>query len=256
MALGTLARSATTRARLVASAGWATLPKITSSRSAGSTVERGRASEAATRPSSCAGTWRNAPHDLTKGVRAPPTMTAPGTGRALLGRRFRRGLRRGAGGGVLAQSVLLQLLVEVAARSVDRLGGGGDVPVEFPELFHEELALGGVLELLQRVVLRRRGAGGGHPAAAQPGQVLERDRLPLGHDQQALDRALELPHVAPPGERAQLFQGVGIERLGLAVVVLGEARREKLDQPGDVAATLAQRRDRDDQRVDAEVEVL
>src|SRR5439155_22384496 len=135
-----LDRSATTRAILVASAGWAMLPKITSSISAGSTVERARASEAAMRPSSLAGIRRKAPQALTNGVRAPAKMTAAlGMGPGLLFGSHVRGVVRPGSDSVLAQAVLLQLLVKVAARGIDRFRGGGDVPVVLLELLHQKL---------------------------------------------------------------------------------------------------------------------
>ena len=47
--------------------------------------------------------------------------------------------------------VLLELLVEVAARGVDDLGGLGDVPAGLAELFEQEGFLGPLLELAERM---------------------------------------------------------------------------------------------------------
>src|ERR1700752_4861012 len=58
----------------------------------------------------------------------------------------------------LLDPVLFQLLVEIAARRVERLRGLRDVPVVFAQLLHQERALGGLLELAQRTGRRRRAA--------------------------------------------------------------------------------------------------
>ena len=52
--------------------------------------------------------------------------------------------------GLLGNTVLLQLLVQVAAGGVDDLGGAGDVPGVFAEFLHEPRTFGGLLELAQR----------------------------------------------------------------------------------------------------------
>src|SRR5215510_14205259 len=61
----------------------------------------------------------------------------------------------------LLDAVLLELLVQIAARRVDDLGGFRDVPGVLAQLLHEIRALGGVFERTQR-----RGAGRLRLAAA------------------------------------------------------------------------------------------
>src|SRR5215510_9199566 len=66
----------------------------------------------------------------------------------------------------LLDSVLFQLLVEIAPRRIQRLGGLRNVPVVLAELLNEERAFGGLLELSQCArcrcrAARRRGRGSG-----------------------------------------------------------------------------------------------
>src|SRR5258708_39866598 len=98
---------------------------------------------------------------------------------------------------LLRDGVLLELLVEVAARRADDLGGLGNVPGVLPELLDEKLTLGGLLELAQgpggevTVAGFRRGGGPG----LDPNDVAEVvgvDRIPRRHDQQALDGVSQL----------------------------------------------------------------
>jgi hypothetical protein len=50
----------------------------------------------------------------------------------------------------LGDSILLELLIEVASRSVDDLRGLGDVPGVVAQLLYQVRALGRVLELAKR----------------------------------------------------------------------------------------------------------
>src|SRR6185503_11992439 len=63
--------------------------------------------------------------------------------------------------GVLADLVLFELFVEVAARRADHFGGLRDVPAVLAQLADQEHPLGVLLELAQRPRLRLAGAFGG-----------------------------------------------------------------------------------------------
>src|SRR5512139_4108977 len=59
-------------------------------------------------------------------------------------------LTRFSGVGLLPDVVLLELLVQVAARRADDLGGLRDVPAVLAQLLHQVGALGRLLELPER----------------------------------------------------------------------------------------------------------
>src|SRR5712691_11891103 len=111
---------------------------------------------------------------------------------------------------LLADLVLLQLLVQIAARRTDDLGGLRDVPAVLPQLADQEHAFGVFLEFAERpqlhvggvaAALRRRkrcgtARGGRRPDAL--GQVGQIDRVAAGHDDQPLDGVAQLADVALP----------------------------------------------------------
>ena len=73
----------------------------------------------------------------------------------------------------LRDLILLELLVQVAARRVDHFGGLRNVPAVLAKLRDQVRALGVVLELAERAGLRRRAAVGapGFAAAGRPARA-------------------------------------------------------------------------------------
>src|SRR5262245_6016377 len=103
----------------------------------------------------------------------------------------------------LRDLVLLQFLVQVAARCVDYFRGFGNVPPVLAQFCDEVRALGAVLELAERAGLDgfpvaafryRRNAGG--PKAVR--QIRRLDRVAGRHDDQPLDRVPKLADIPLP----------------------------------------------------------
>src|SRR2546422_11600357 len=78
-------------------------------------------------------------------------------------------------------------------------------------------------------------------------------RSTFGQHRRALQRVLELAHVARPVVRHDDFLGLGRELLGLQVVLLRDALEERLDEDGNVLPPVAQRRELDRGHVEAGV---
>src|SRR5207244_2083081 len=87
-------------------------------------------------------------------VRSLPSEAAQRRRRAIIWLAAKRQLYPGLPVRLLRDLVLLQLLVEIAARRADDLGGLRDVPAVLAQLADEERALGAFLELAQRPRLR------------------------------------------------------------------------------------------------------
>src|SRR5207237_6227811 len=112
--------------------------------------------------------------------------------------------------GLLADLILLEFLVQIAARRADHLGGLRDVPPVLAELADQEHPFGVLFELSQRprlpslavARLLRRGkpaAPGRRPRGWRPdglGQVGDVDGVAGGHDDHPLDRVPQLTDVA------------------------------------------------------------
>src|SRR5262249_43862085 len=109
--------------------------------------------------------------------------------------------------GLLADSVLLEFLVEIAARRPDDFRRLRDVPVVLTELADEKRPLGRLLELAQRAraLLFAVAGGGARLDADDVAQVVGVDRVAGRHDDQTLGGVLETAAVAlPPGRRRVL----------------------------------------------------
>src|SRR3954464_9580154 len=117
--------------------------------------------------------------------------------------------------------VLVELLVEIAARRVDRLRRLGDVPVVLLQLVEKEHAFRQVAELAQGADRQQGGRELGTGAAGGRDHVLAGDLVARREDQHALDQVLELADVPLPGQRLEVGHGLGGELLGLVVVLVG-----------------------------------
>src|SRR5579871_185143 len=168
---------------------------------------------------------------------------------------------------LLRDLVLFELLVQIAARRVDDLGGLRDVPAVLAQLRHQKRALGVVLELAQRARLRRVGVAdrfrrGGTACwrharrSDQFGQIGHVDRIAAGHDDQPFDGVPQLADVALPPVALQRFNRRVGDPLRPHVVLAAEVVHVVPHEQRDVVGPLAQRRhvDRDDRQ--AEVEIL
>src|SRR6266545_2396379 len=156
---------------------------------------------------------------------------------------------------LLRDSVLLELLVQIAPRGPDDLRGLRDVPVVLAELADQEGALGRLLELAQgaRALLFIIGRGGLLFKADDIAEVVDVNRVPRRHDDEPLDRVLQLAHVPLPPRLLHVLEGGGGEALRAAVVVAAEEVREVLDERGNVFPAIAQRRHADGDDAQAEV---
>src|SRR2546430_5770929 len=135
-------------------------------------------------------------------------------------------------------SVLLDLLVEVRPRRVDRLRGLGDVPAVLAQFREDERFLCFVLEVLQLGKMHRAAddlRGGAEEFGRQIGNV---DRVCRHHDHQPLDHVAQLADVAAPLRVLQCAQRGGRELLLVLVVILRKERREMLRKNLDVMAPL------------------
>src|SRR6266566_3190738 len=114
------------------------------------------------------------------------------------------------------------------------------------------------LGLLERRHVARIDGGrvGGREPAHGGGQVVQRDRVGDREREGALDRVLQLAHVAGPAVDAQALHRLGGEALRRHLVLAAEALEEVLDQQRDVLRPGAQRRQREVHHVEAVVEVL
>src|SRR4051812_19314837 len=156
--------------------------------------------------------------------------------------------------GLLADLILLELLVQIAARRADHFRRLRDVPAVLAQLADEEHALGVLLELAQGARLRRVAVTGlfrrGRSAAAGPGtwradgfrQVSEVDRVAAGHDDHPLDGVAQLADVAAPAVAGQRVERRLRDPLRPHVVVAAEGVHVVADQRRDVLGPLAQRR--------------
>src|SRR5258708_5960253 len=162
---------------------------------------------------------------------------------------------------VLRDGVLLELLVEVAARRTDDFGGLRNVPGVLPELLDEKLALGGLLELAQ-------GPGGEVTVAGfrcddrrglDPDDVAEVvgvDRVARRHDEQALDSVSQLAHVPLPARLLHQLERRRGKALRPPVAFPAEEIDEMTHQRRDVLAAIAQRRHADRDDAQTEIEIL
>ena len=82
------------------------------------------------------------------------------------------------------------------------------------------------------------------------------DGVALGEDHRALDAVLQLAHVSRPAIRHQGFQGRRRQRQRLLLHVAAEAIDEVARQQGNIAGTIAQRRNRDREDRQPEEEIL
>src|SRR5260370_26096727 len=98
----------------------------------------------------------------------------------------------------LANLVLLELLVQVGPRGADGGGGGRYIPFALAQFLDQEGSLRRLLEISERGRCVCRGRTAVRRTTQYLGQVLNPDFLALNHDEEALHRVLELPHVAPP----------------------------------------------------------
>src|SRR5204862_4736777 len=130
--------------------------------------------------------------------------------------------------------VLLDLLVEVSARRVDRLRGLGHVPAFLLEFLQDEELLRERLEVAQRLHREQRLGKSWLRAAADRHQVLARHRVAGREDQESLDEVLELAHVALPRQALEEGERLGSERLESVVVRLGVAAQKVVDQRRNV----------------------
>jgi hypothetical protein len=87
-------------------------------------------------------------------------------------------------------------------------------------------------------------------------QVRRADDLALRHQDRALDGVVELADVAGPGVAAHARRGLLVEPGDRLAVALDVLLQEMLGEEVDVLAALAQRRQVDLDRVEAEEEVL
>ena len=97
--------------------------------------------------------------------------------------------------------------------------------------------------------------GVGAPLRMPSGRSRDADQVAFADDDGALDDVLELADVAGPRVAHQQPPRLGLEGLDLAIVLLGAADAEVLGEQRDVVRTLAQRRHRQRDGVDAEVEI-
>src|ERR1035441_3303708 len=86
--------------------------------------------------------------------------------------------------------------------------------------------------------------------------MLRADRVAFHHERQHLDEMLQLAHVSAERVPPERFEGPGGERLRAAAVALGGPRSEEIHEKGDVFAPLPQRRNPQDDRVQAIEEVV
>src|SRR2546425_5878397 len=186
-------------------------------------------------------------------------MKGIGRNESLVGGVGRKSLTLGLG----REWVALVLLVEIAARHVQRARRLGPIPVVLLQLREQIGALGGLLDLLE--------GGPPHPGrpretpaasrlprpdGRQPFHVLGRDHRARGENQQPFDRVAELADVARPVVGREALHGLLLELLAREPTLLGELGHEVLDELRDVGATRPQRRDFDRHDIQPEVQVL
>src|SRR5215510_7174221 len=169
----------------------------------------------------------------------------------------------------LFDSVLFELLVQIAAGRVDDLGGLRDVPGILAQLLHEIRPLGGVFERSKRCracrlsvsALRCRcrldGWGSIRVAVAHIGrQIIGAYDIGWRHDHQPLDGVAQFANVASPAIALQCLERGRVEAFRLEVVLFRRPLREMLYESRDVLAPLAERRHHDGNDVEAEVEIF
>src|SRR5262245_42814645 len=154
----------------------------------------------------------------------------------------------------------LDLLMQVRPLHVQHAGGGGEVPADPAEDALDVLALALSLEVAQGDDGQRgRGeeeaglcAGGLEEGG---GELVRRQRIGA-EDDQALAEVAQLADVARPGVTLQVRQQFRV-RLPRARAVLPRKMLQKVvEERGDVLAPFAQRRDRNRQVGEAEVEIV
>src|SRR5688500_17889669 len=161
----------------------------------------------------------------------------------------------------LADAVLLQLLVQVAPRRTDHLGGFRDVPVVLAEIVDEERPFSHLFELAQGTrpfllassIIRRLGPGF-NPYDVP--QVIDVDSVAGGHDDEALDGIAQLPDVSLPARPLHVLQCRRGESLRTPVVLAAEEIGEVAHQRRDVFAAVAQRGHADRDHAQPEEQVL
>src|SRR5688500_6552302 len=94
--------------------------------------------------------------------------------------------------------VLLDLLVEIRARRIDRFSGLRDVPSVFAQFRENERLLRFVLELLERVEAHAAGDDVGRRTEELSRQIGDVDRIRGHHDDQPLDEIADLADVPAP----------------------------------------------------------
>src|SRR5262245_11010003 len=146
-----------------------------------------------------------------------------------------------------SQAVTLEPAVERAARESERLRRLAHVALVSLEGAPNQLLLG----LVQRQVIE------GGAAFRRTQAEIGRAHLIADREQhRALDRMVQLAHVAGPGMGAQRLQRFGLEPGQPLAVARGMALEEVGGEERDVVAPLAQRRQADLDRVDSEQQVL
>src|SRR5258706_5349594 len=201
-------------------------------------------SRAAARPAS-------APISTMRPARQPMSATRPSGSRPSRSSRSSGTLFR------RADSVRLQLPVQVAALDAEALGGAGHVPLVGTQRDEDEGPLEGLARLLERalaqaVVGRRLGVR--WPERGR--EVLGADDVARAHDDEPLDHVAQLAHVAGPVVRQEVGERLDRDGLGPLAVLRREERDEVGDQQREVFPALPQRRHLDRDDVQAVVEIL
>src|SRR4051812_28408359 len=181
------------------------------------------------------------------------TLRRGGAWRSRRRRRRRSGwgsTRRFAG---IANVVLLHLAVERRPIEAENLCRFLFVPIRALQCLQDRhlLDLGERPVRRNYKISRRRGL-----LTNRFGQVGDGDLAPFGDQHGALDRVLELAHVAGPAVADQQVIHRRRQRLDVLLVALPELVEEIVAEQRDVLGALAQRRDAQRDRVDAEVEIL
>jgi cholest-4-en-3-one 26-monooxygenase len=145
---------------------------------------------------------------------------------------------------------------EGAPGDAEELGGLGLVASRPIERFHDAAALGGVHLALQPIDVVLPGRRHGAPAVGDPLREMLVEEDPVAEHDRAIDGVPQLADVAGPAVRPEDLDGLEWDLRHGTPELRGGGGREGAGQRLDLGATLPERRDRQRDAVETEVEIL